>query len=134
MTHHGKYETKILVLDDERLIRLAVCARLKSAGYDSVSVGTVQEAVSILKAHHRSFSAIISDIMMGDMDGFVFRDIVRGIDDSIPVCRHEISFLLTTHFFSVSAFASTLNPTLALTNTATHVPGEDSLDRVAGSL
>ena len=84
MTHHGKYETKILVLDDERLIRLAVCARLKSAGYDSVSVGTVQEAVSILKAHHRSFSAIISDIMMGDMDGFVFRDIVRGIDDSIP--------------------------------------------------
>ena len=59
MTQHGKYETKILVLDDERLIRLAVCARLKSAGYDSVSVGTVQEAVSILKVHHRSFSAII---------------------------------------------------------------------------
>ena len=84
MTQHGKYETKILVLDDERLIRLAVCARLKSAGYDSLSVGTVQEAVSILKAQHRSISAIISDIMMGDMDGFVFRDIVRGIDDSIP--------------------------------------------------
>ena len=84
MTQHGKYETKILVLDDERLIRLAVCARLKSAGYGSVSVGTVQEAVSILKVHHRSFSAIISDIMMGDMDGFVFRDIVRGIDESIP--------------------------------------------------
>ena len=47
MTHHGKYETKILVLDDERLIRLAVCARLKSAGYDSVPVGTVQEAISL---------------------------------------------------------------------------------------
>ena len=84
MTQHGKYETKILVLDDERLIRLAVCARLKNVGYDPVSVGTVQEAVSILKVHHRSFSAIISDIMMGDMDGFVFRDIVRGFDDNIP--------------------------------------------------
>ena len=53
MTQHGKYETKILVLDDERLIRLAVCARLKNVGYDPVSVGTVQEAVSILKVHHR---------------------------------------------------------------------------------
>ena len=60
------------------------------------------------------------------------RAVVASVE--VPVCRHEISFLLTTHFFSVSAFASTLNPTLALTNTAPHVPGEDSLDRVAGSL
>lgn len=50
-----------------------------------------------------------------------------------PPCRREVSFLLT-FFFSVSALASTLNPTLAPTNTATHVPGEDSLDRVAESL
>ena len=85
MATHEKYEAnKILVLDDEKLIRLAVCARLKRAGYESVAVGTVDEAVKILKQHHRSFCAIISDIMMGEMDGFVFRDIVRGIDSAMP--------------------------------------------------
>ena len=84
MATHEKFEAKILVLDDEKLIRLTVCARLKKAGYDSVAVGSVDEAVKILKQRHRSFCAVISDIMMGDMDGFVFRDIVRGIDATMP--------------------------------------------------
>lgn len=84
MGSNEKFGGKILVLDDERLIRMAVCARLKIAGYETVSVGTIDEAVAILKKSHRGFSTIISDIMMGDMDGFVFRDIVRGIDSSIP--------------------------------------------------
>ena len=84
MSSSEKFGGKILVLDDERLIRLTVCSRLKLAGYETVSVGTVDEAVAILKKSHRGISAIISDIMMGDMDGFVFRDIVRGIDSSIP--------------------------------------------------
>ena len=84
MATHDKLELKILVLDAERLIRLTVCARLKKAGYEAVPVATVGEAVALLKKSHRMFSAIISDIMMGDMDGFMFRDIVRGIDHSLP--------------------------------------------------
>ena len=31
------------------------------------------------------FSAVITDIMMGDMDGFMFRDIVRGFDPTVPI-------------------------------------------------
>lgn len=85
MSSNEKFSVKILVLDDERLIRMTICAQLKVAGYEAVSVGTVDEAVAILKKSHRGISAIISDIMMGDMDGFVFRDIVRGIDASIPI-------------------------------------------------
>ena len=77
-------EIKILVVDDERFVRTVICAKLKSAGYDSVAVESVEKAVTILKAAPNSFSAIISDIMMGDMDGFVFRDIVRGINAKIP--------------------------------------------------
>jgi sigma-B regulation protein RsbU (phosphoserine phosphatase) len=84
MARKETFEAKILVLDDERLIRMTVCARLKKAGYGTVAVASVEEAVALLKKHHRSFCAIISDIMMGDMDGFVFRDIVRGLDPSIP--------------------------------------------------
>ncbi len=78
-------EMKILVLDDARLIRLTVSARLRQAGYNVMAVGTVDEAVSILKHHHASFYAIISDIVMGDIDGFAFRNFVRGIAPSMPI-------------------------------------------------
>ena len=76
--------TTILVVDDEKLIRLTVSAKLKKAGYAPVAVENVDEAVQILKERLHHFSAIISDIMMGSMDGFDFRDIVRGMDRSMP--------------------------------------------------
>ena len=76
--------TAILVVDDEKLIRLTVSAKLKKAGYAPVAVENVDEAVQILKERLHHFSAIISDIMMGSMDGFDFRDIVRGMDRSMP--------------------------------------------------
>ncbi len=77
--------SKILVVDDEKLIRLAICAKLKKVGYVPVAVGSVGEAVAVLKESPRGFSTVISDIMMDDMDGFVFRDIVRGIAPSMPM-------------------------------------------------
>ena len=80
---YGK--TKILILDDERLIRLTLSAKLMGIGYTAVTAASVDEAVSILREDHKQFRAIISDIMMGDMDGFVFRDIVRGLDKSMPI-------------------------------------------------
>ena len=76
---------KILVVDDEKLVRMVMSAKLKKAGYACVDVGDVESAVKELKSAPKQFSAIISDIMMGDMDGFVFRDIVRGIAPKIPI-------------------------------------------------
>ena len=73
--------TKILVIDDERLIRLTLNAKLKQIGYTAVCVASISEAVVLLNdGGHKQFTAIITDIMMADMNGFVFRDIVRGMD------------------------------------------------------
>ena len=81
-----KEKTKILVIDDERLIRLTLNAKLKQIGYTAVSVASIPEAVVLLNdGGYKQFKAIITDIMMGDMDGFVFRDIVRGMDESMPI-------------------------------------------------
>ncbi|MBO4647932.1 MAG: SpoIIE family protein phosphatase [Lentisphaeria bacterium] len=81
-----KEKTKILVIDDERLIRLTLNAKLKLIGYTAVCVASIPEAVVLLNdGGHKQFKAIITDIMMGDMDGFVFRDIVRGMDESMPI-------------------------------------------------
>lgn len=81
----GRYEAKILVVDDEKLVRMVMSAKLKQAGYGCVAVGDVESAVAALKESPRQFSAIITDIMMGEMDGFMFRDIVRGIAPKIPM-------------------------------------------------
>ena len=81
----GRYEAKILVVDDEKLVRMVMSAKLKQAGYGCVAVGDVESAVAVLKESPKQFSAIITDIMMGEMDGFMFRDIVRGISPKIPV-------------------------------------------------
>ena len=81
-SHH---EAKILVVDDEKLVRLVISAKLKQAGYLCVSVGDVESAVTALKKEPRAFSAVITDIMMGEMDGFDFRDIVRSIAPKIPI-------------------------------------------------
>ena len=81
-----KEKTNILVIDDERLIRLMLNAKLKLIGYTAVCVASIPEAVVLLNdGGHKQFKAIITDIMMGDMDGFVFRDIVRGMDESMPI-------------------------------------------------
>ena len=80
-----RYEAKILVVDDEKLVRMVMSAKLKQAGYGCVAVGDIESAVAALKESPKQFSAIITDIMMGEMDGFMFRDIVRGISPKIPV-------------------------------------------------
>ena len=81
----GMQNAKILIVDDEKLIRLTISARLKKAGYDVVAAASVEEAVTALKVKPESFSAIITDIMMGEMEGFVFRDIVRGSAPKMPI-------------------------------------------------
>ena len=76
----------ILVIDDERLIRMTLSAKLKLIGYKAVCVSSTQEAVVLLNdGGYKQFKAIITDIMMGDMDGFVFRDILRGMDQTMPI-------------------------------------------------
>ena len=81
----SRYEIKILVVDDEKLIRLTLGAKLRKVGYVPVAAATVEEAVAELKKAPTSFSAIITDIMRGEMDGFMFRDMVRGIVPKIPI-------------------------------------------------
>ena len=81
----SRYEIKILVVDDEKLIRITLGAKLKKVGYIPVAAASVEEAVAELKKAPSSFSAIITDIMMGEMDGFMFRDIVRGSAPKIPI-------------------------------------------------
>ena len=74
---------RILLLDDERLVRMSVTARLRRTNFEVVGVGTPDEAMALLR--HERFQAIVTDVVMGDVDGFMFRDMVRGMNRDIPI-------------------------------------------------
>lgn len=73
---------RVLLLDDEKLVRFTISAYLKGAGYAVTAAATPEEAIGHLK--RSVFDAIVSDVVMGEVDGFMFRDMVRARDASVP--------------------------------------------------
>ena len=76
-------EGRVLLLDDERLVRFTISAWLKATRFEVTAVATPAEAILELK--YRSYDVILSDVMMDDVDGFMFRDKVRGFNTEIPI-------------------------------------------------
>lgn len=62
--------TRILVIDDDRLVRLVVTAALTELGYDIVSANSGLEALKLIKS--AQVDAIITDRFMPGVDGFEF--------------------------------------------------------------
>ncbi len=58
---------KILVVDDEKSIRVALTDELKDAGYDVASCSSGEEALNLLPAG--SFDLVITDLIMGAVSG-----------------------------------------------------------------
>lgn len=59
---------RILVVDDEHLVRMTVRLIMEDAGYAAVEAGSADDALSMLKSQH--FDAVISDVEMpGQMSG-----------------------------------------------------------------
>ena len=78
-----KEEIPVLILDDERLVRLTLTAWLRPTKFKPTVVGTAAEAMEAMKQSR--FQAIVSDVMMEGMGGFMFRDYVRTVDRHVPV-------------------------------------------------
>jgi serine phosphatase RsbU (regulator of sigma subunit)/anti-sigma regulatory factor (Ser/Thr protein kinase) len=74
---------KVLVLDDESLVCFMVSTSLKRAGFSVTSAQTIEDAMKHIK--NERFHVIVSDVSMGEMDGFMFRSLVRAVDSRIPI-------------------------------------------------
>jgi sigma-B regulation protein RsbU (phosphoserine phosphatase) len=74
----------ILLVEDEPSMQLLFGFAIKKGGYDVVKASNGKEALEVLSKQVPS--AIISDIMMPEMDGFEFREILLGTPglQSIP--------------------------------------------------
>lgn len=76
---------KILIIDDERLIRLTTSILLKQRNYEVLEAVNGEEGIDITKKEKPDL--IILDIMMPNMDGWQVYDILQMSDETkdIPV-------------------------------------------------
>src|SRR5574344_424001 len=74
---------KILVVDDEILIRNVIKEYLINEKYSYVEAKNGEEAIEIVKKH-KDIDLIIMDIMMPEMDGFTASKEIKKIKD-IPI-------------------------------------------------
>jgi len=73
----------ILIADNEENIRTVLRALLEQEDFDVVSVANGKEAQQIL--HHQSFSAVITDLKMPEVDGMSLLYWLREHHPSLPV-------------------------------------------------
>ena len=76
-------EGRILLVADERLVRFAISAWLKTSRFEVTAVESSEKGIAELKA--RPYDLVLTDVMMDTMDGFAFREAVRGFNARIPI-------------------------------------------------
>jgi PAS domain S-box-containing protein len=63
--------TRVLLVDDEPMVRRPLCRLLRSFGYEVTEASDGAQALAIAQAH--PFDAILSDLNMPDMDGLALQ-------------------------------------------------------------
>jgi len=90
----------ILIIDDEEVIVNAINMIAKFNEYTTVSATNPKEALRLLE--ETTFKLIITDIMMPEMDGFQFLDIVNEKNNNTPV-------IMTTGYSTLENAVQALN-------------------------
>ncbi|HEX4680415.1 MAG TPA: response regulator [Gaiellaceae bacterium] len=74
---------RILVIDDEDVIRMLVVEILESAGYDVTSAESAERALALLEK--AEFDLVVSDVVMPGLSGLELLEAVRARHASLPV-------------------------------------------------
>ena len=90
-------DERILVVDDEDMIREVICSILGQAGFECRQLTSGTEALATLGADH-DYSLVLSDVIMQGMDGLTLLARIRQQHPDIPVVMvtavHDISVAL----------------------------------------
>ena len=74
---------KILVVEDDKALNDLVCSYVSDNGYEAKACFNGKEALTAVE--NTPFDLIVSDVMMPEMDGFMFAQKVREFDKQIPI-------------------------------------------------
>jgi DNA-binding response OmpR family regulator len=84
-TATGNAET-LLVVEDEILIRLAICSYLRECGFKVIEAANGDEALIVLQASDMKVDMVLSDVEMpGTMDGFGLAQWLRTNQPGMPI-------------------------------------------------
>lgn len=105
MSDTGNSKKTILVVEDDRDMNELICAVLKEAGYNAISVSTGEQGLE--KTHQMKPDLVLLDIMLPQMDGV---EVCRSISSheetkSIPIIIVTIKRELSTKLASYIAGA-----------------------------
>lgn len=76
---------KILIAEDEDVIRDFVVINLKRVGYEVVDVASGEAALEEFEKHNGEFDLVLLDVMMPGIDGFEVCKQIRAKSDSIGI-------------------------------------------------
>ena len=90
-------DDRILVVDDETVVRDTVCSILSQSGYECLPVNSARDALSFLRSNN-NISIVLSDLIMEGMDGLTLLTRMKQEHPEIPVVMvtavHDISVAL----------------------------------------
>lgn len=78
-------QSRILIVEDERHIGVAIKFNCEAEGYTAVLVGDGPTAVRLFRENPAAFDLIILDLMLPDMSGYAVLETLRGMQVHIPV-------------------------------------------------
>lgn len=93
----GEERLRVLIVEDDPVVRRLLRFRLHKAGITALSVASGEEAVSLTKEDPQPFHLIITDGVMPGMDGF---DVARHFARSEPPVRVVLVSGYLNHFVS----------------------------------
>ena len=76
---------RILIAEDEDVIRDFIVINLKRAGYDVVDVPDGEQALQVFEQSGGDFDVVVLDIMMPGIDGFGVCEKIRAASNSIGI-------------------------------------------------
>jgi light-regulated signal transduction histidine kinase (bacteriophytochrome) len=76
-------KTRIIIVDDERPLMLALCETLRYEGYVTAGFTMADEALQALR--EQEFDLLLTDLLMPEMDGLALLRAAQGIDPDIVV-------------------------------------------------
>ncbi|HKD84739.1 MAG TPA: HD domain-containing phosphohydrolase [Terriglobales bacterium] len=91
------FEQRILVVDDETVVREVMCSILNQAGYECRPVASARDALAVLRSSE-NISIVLSDLVMEGADGLTLLAQMKEAYPDIPVVMvtavHDISVAL----------------------------------------
>jgi len=71
---------RVLVIDDENIVRKALCMMLESLGYTVETFGSGREAIAWYRDSYRNIDLVLLDLILPEMDGKAVFEALRGIN------------------------------------------------------